>query len=171
MFFYLATVNTPAMAWEMIGVGSQYAYTERDSTGAYLDGSKEYRLTLPTGVPAKHCWSIVVYDPQTRSELQTIQPYPSRNSKRDNVVLDNDGSITLTFGPNRPIRIRTTGFRPCPARAGSPSSACMDPSRPDLTRPGDRERSNLPGDSGNARPISGMCGRSPLPSAYRRGCR
>ena len=40
LFFYLATVNTSAMALELPGVGSQYAFSARDSSGAYLDGSK-----------------------------------------------------------------------------------------------------------------------------------
>ena len=70
-----------------------------DSSGAYLDGAKTYQLTLPPDVPANDFWSVVVYDPQTRSELQTGQPYPSRNSKRDELAVNDDGSITLTFGP------------------------------------------------------------------------
>ena len=102
MFFYIATVNTPAMALRMPGVGSQYALTEHDSLGEYLDGAKQYRLTLPADVPAKDFWSVVVYDPQTRSELQTGQPYPSRNSTRDIMATNPDGSITLTFGPTTP---------------------------------------------------------------------
>lgn len=102
LFFYLATVNTPAMALEMPGVGSQYAMTEHDAHGNFLDGGKEYQLTLPAGVPAKDFWSVVVYDPQTRSELQTTQSYPSRNSQRDALVGNPDGSITLHFGPNPP---------------------------------------------------------------------
>lgn len=102
LFFYVATVNTPAMALEMPGVGSQYAYTEHDSTGAYLDGAKRYRLTLPPEAPAKDFWSVVAYDPQTRSELQTGQPFPSRNSTRDQLTYHDDGSITLTFGPDEP---------------------------------------------------------------------
>ena len=77
MFFYVATVNTPAMALKMPGVGSQYALAEHDSNGEYLDGSTNYRLRLPAEVPAKDFWSVVVYDPQTRSELQTGQPFPS----------------------------------------------------------------------------------------------
>jgi len=86
----------------MPGVGSQYALTEHDSLGEYLDGAKHYRLTLPADVPAKDFWSVVVYDPQTRSELQTGQPYPSRNSTRDALAENSDGSITLTFGPTAP---------------------------------------------------------------------
>jgi hypothetical protein len=41
---------------------------------------------------------------QTRSELQTSQPFPSRNSTRDEEQLayKDDGSIELTFGPERP---------------------------------------------------------------------
>lgn len=102
MFFYLATVNTPAMALEMPGVGSQYAITEHDARGEFLDGGSEYELTLPADVPAKDFWSVVAYDPQTRSELQTDQPFPSRNSVRDELTENPDGSVTLTFGPREP---------------------------------------------------------------------
>jgi len=78
------------------------AYTEHDSRGDYLDGGGDYALTLPPGVPAKEFWSIVVYDPQTRSELQTGQPFPSKNNTRDPLAANTDGSITLTLGPTEP---------------------------------------------------------------------
>ena len=52
--------------------------------------------------PAKDFWSIVVYDPQTRSELQTSQPYPSKNSRRDALQTNPDGSVDLYFGPTSP---------------------------------------------------------------------
>ncbi|MDV7136719.1 DUF1254 domain-containing protein [Williamsia muralis] len=101
LFFYQATLNTPAMALEMVGVGSQYALSERDASGAYLQGSSTYRLTLPPGIPARDFWSVIVYDPQTRSELQTGQPLPSRSSEnnRNELIYNDDGSIDLTFGP------------------------------------------------------------------------
>ncbi len=102
LFFYLATVNTPAMALHIPGVGSQYAYTEHDSAGEYLDGGKDYELTVPPNVPAKDFWSVVLYDPQTRSELQTGQAFPSKNNTRDALAANPDGSITLTFGPKAP---------------------------------------------------------------------
>ena len=101
-FFYLATVNTPAMALEMPGVGSQYALVFQDGNGDHLDGSKQYHLALPADVPAKDFWSVVVYDPQTRSELQTGQPFPSVNSRRTPLAYRDDGSVTLSFGPARP---------------------------------------------------------------------
>jgi len=102
MFFYAATVNTPAMAMKMIGKGSQYAYNTRDSSGAYLDGSKRYKLNIPANVPAKDFWSVVAYDPQTRSELQTSQPFPSKNNKKSDLDVNPDGSVDLYFGPTAP---------------------------------------------------------------------
>jgi len=103
LFFYIATVNTPAMVLEMIGAGSQYALAAQDSADQYLDGAKNYNLTIPADVPAKDFWSIVVYDPQTRSMLQTNQPYPSKNNERNRDLVKNaDGSTTIWFGPNSP---------------------------------------------------------------------
>jgi hypothetical protein len=102
LFFYQATLNTPAMVAKMVGVGSQYVFTARDSKGTYLDGAKNYKMNVPANAPAKDFWSVVVYDPQTRSELQTSQPFPSRNNKRDQLITNADGSVDLYFGPKAP---------------------------------------------------------------------
>jgi hypothetical protein len=102
LFFYQATVNTPAMSLKIPGIGSNYAYTERDSQGDYLDGAKNYKLTIPANVPAKNFWSVVIYDPQTRSQLQTSQLYVSKNSARGGFDTNADGSTDLYFGPKAP---------------------------------------------------------------------
>jgi len=104
MYFYFATVNTPAIEKKMIGKGSQYAWGCRDANGDYLDGSKNYKLNLPADAPAEKFISIVLYDPQTRSQLQTDQPFPSYNSEKhkDTVELNDDGSVDLYFGPTPP---------------------------------------------------------------------
>jgi len=101
-FFYMATVNTPAMALKMVGVGSQYAIISADKDGGDLDGACTYRLNIPANAPAKDFWSVVVYDPQTRSELQTSQPFPSKNNQRDQLIANTDGSVNLYFGPQPP---------------------------------------------------------------------
>ena len=116
LFFYVATVNTPAMAWKMVGVGSQYALANRDSAGEYLDGAETYRLTLPADPPAKDFWSIVVYDPQTRSELQTDQPFPSKNGTRDELQANDDGSIDLYFGPEPPSGLESNWIQTVPGK-------------------------------------------------------
>ncbi len=101
-YVYMATFNSPAMVWELSGKGSQYAWGYRDSDGRYLDGGKNYTLNLPGDAPAEKFMSIVVYDSQTRSMLQTDQPYPNKNNKRDKLITNDDGSIDLYFGPKAP---------------------------------------------------------------------
>jgi hypothetical protein len=101
-FFYIATVNTPKMAARIPGRGSQYALSMLDESGNGYDGAKNYKVNIPANVPAADFWSVVLYDPQTRSELQTPQPYPSKNNKRDKLIANADGSIDLYFGPNAP---------------------------------------------------------------------
>jgi len=102
--YYFATVNTPAMAMKLIGAGSQYAWGYLDSEGNHLDGGKTYRMNLPKDPPIEAFWSVVVYDPQTRSMLQTGQPFPSKNDARDKdtLVYNDDGSLDLYFGPKAP---------------------------------------------------------------------
>jgi len=102
LFHYMATVITPAMVVPMIGSGSQYALCNVDSKSNYLDGAKTYKLNVPANVPAKDFWSMVVYDPQTRSQLQTDQPFPSRNNKRHKLDINEDGSVDLYFAPEAP---------------------------------------------------------------------
>ncbi|HSJ02650.1 MAG TPA: DUF1214 domain-containing protein, partial [Verrucomicrobium sp.] len=93
---------TPAMMAKMVGKGSQYALCFADNTAEPLDGAKTYKLNVPANVPAKDFWSVVVYDPQTRSELQTSQPFPSKNNKRNKLITNKDGSVDLYFGPKAP---------------------------------------------------------------------
>ncbi len=101
-FFYVATLNTPALLGNIVGVGSRYAYVTLDKAGTAFDGAKNYRLHVPANVPAKNFWSLVLYDPQTRSELQTSQAFPSRNDKRDKMAANADGSIDIYIGPKAP---------------------------------------------------------------------
>jgi hypothetical protein len=86
----------------MIGQLSQYIVTEHDVSGQYLDGGKNYHVYLPPNIPAKRFWSLVVYDPQTRSMLQTDQQFPSISSLREGVVINPDSSVDVYFGPKPP---------------------------------------------------------------------
>lgn len=101
-FFYCATVNTPAMVLELVGLGSQYGLAFLDKEGKYLLGDKNYVLHIPANVPVEDFWSVVIYDPQTRSELQTGQQFPSVNSKSSPLEYNEDGSVDLYFGPTSP---------------------------------------------------------------------
>lgn len=98
-YFQVTTQISPAMWVKMVGAGSQYAVADHDAAGAYLDGGKTYRLHLPAGIPAKDFWSILVYDPQTRSMLQTDQRFPSLSSQTEGLVVNPDTSVDVFFGP------------------------------------------------------------------------
>ena len=102
MFHYPYTAVTPAMAVKLIGVGSQYGVVAMDAEGEYLDGAHTYKLTLPPDVPAKDFWSVLIYDPQTRSMLQTDQQFPGLNSMKGDVNPNADGSYDIYFGPEPP---------------------------------------------------------------------
>jgi hypothetical protein len=101
-FFFYATGITPAMAMQMVGVGSQYAVAFADSEGKPLDGSKTYRIHLPPNIPAKNFWSFVIYDNQTRSMLQTDEQFPSIGSQKEGIVINRDTSADVYFGPTAP---------------------------------------------------------------------
>ena len=104
LFFYQATVNTPAMALQIPGVGSNYAGLSKDKDGNILYGDKNYKMTLPANVPAKDFWSVTVYDTQTRSELQTgDRVFPSINNKIAKLDYNKDGSIDIYFG-SKPLK-------------------------------------------------------------------
>jgi hypothetical protein len=115
-FYYFATVNTPVMAMKLIGKGSKYAWGYLDAKGKYLDGGKTYKLNLPKDPPAEKFMSVVVYDPQTRSELQTSQPFPGKNNTRDKMIVNNDGSIDLYFGPKAPAGMEANWLQTVPGK-------------------------------------------------------
>jgi hypothetical protein len=102
VFFYMATGITPAMSVKIIGGGSQYAGATLDSDGNYLDGGNNYRLQLPPNVPINNFWSIIPYDTQTRSVLQTDQRDTALTSNSGTVESNPDGSVDIYFGPKAP---------------------------------------------------------------------
>jgi hypothetical protein len=101
-FFFFATGVTPAMDTRTVGEGSTYPWTAEDSSGNALDGGKTYRLRLPGPVPVRTFWSVIVYDTQTRSMLQTNQRFPSVTSQSSDVQRNPDGSVDVWFGPSPP---------------------------------------------------------------------
>jgi hypothetical protein len=101
-FYFYATGVTPAMADKMVGQGSQYAGAFVDSKGQPLDGGRHYKLHLPPNIPIKNFWSVIVYDNQTRSMLQTDQRFPMVSSQNEKLEINADGSVDVYFGPKAP---------------------------------------------------------------------
>jgi hypothetical protein len=144
-YFYMATFNSPAMVWKLIGRGSQYAWGYLDSNGYYLDGGKSYKLNLPGDIPAEQFMSVVVYDSQTRSMIQTGQRFPNKNNKRDEMITNDDGSIDLYFGPTAPEGKEANWIQTVPKKGWFCFLRLYSPTEPwfDKTwRPGEIELAN-----------------------------
>jgi hypothetical protein len=112
-FHFTAIGITPAMAMQMPeGKGSRYQTTYKDADGGYLDGSKTYKMTMPPNVPVALFWSVTLYDPWTRCELQS-RPYPSISSQRTPApIANNDGSIDLYFSAEKPSGVAEQNWIP-----------------------------------------------------------
>ena len=116
-FFFLATGVTPAMDTRIVGEGSTYPWTAEDSQGNAFDGAKTYRLRLPGPVPVKTFWSVIVYDTQTRSMLQTDNRFPSVGSQNPDVQRNPDGSVDVWFGPTAPAGRESNWVQTLPGKS------------------------------------------------------
>jgi hypothetical protein len=100
-WFYQAVGASPAMFRRDTQAGSLYWLGLRDEKGAYLDGNRRYKLTVPLPVPARLFWSVTVYDAESRSQIQTTQKRAALRSMFE--LKDLQGaSVDLFFGPDAP---------------------------------------------------------------------
>jgi hypothetical protein len=102
LFYFNATGVTQAMAATTVGQGSDYALAYLDADKKPFDGSKTYRLHLPSDVPVNNFWAVTLYDTQTRSLLQTGQKFPTIGSQTDGMTANADGSYDIFFAPTAP---------------------------------------------------------------------
>jgi hypothetical protein len=114
---YNAVCVTPAMALTRPGAGSDYMITGLDSAGRTLDGAKTYKLHLPPNFPVKDNWSVTIYDPQTRSMLQTDQQFAGINSLSADQKKNADGSIDVIFAPKTPKGMEKNWIQTIPGKS------------------------------------------------------
>jgi hypothetical protein len=103
-WFYQAQIESPAMFARAPGAGSLYWLSARDTTGAFLDGGRSYRLSVPLPVPDKLFSSITVYDAESRTEIVTDQRQAALRSLIELTleVLGDSDHADLYFSPEQP---------------------------------------------------------------------
>lgn len=140
-WFYQAVIESPAMFRRSAGAGSLYWLGTRDRRGAFLDGAKTYRLSVPLPVPAKLFWSVTVYDPDTRSEIQTDQGKAALRSLVE--LKDASGNAAeLYFGPEAPAGQKDRWIKTIPDKGWFTYFRIYGPERPAFDgswKPGDFE--------------------------------
>lgn len=101
-FYFIGIGLSPAEDLKLVGKASQYALAFVDAAGNPLDGSKNYSLHLPPNIPVNNFWSVILYDDQTRSQLQTDQKFPMMSSQNKELIINPDSSVDVYFGPAAP---------------------------------------------------------------------
>jgi len=142
MFHYPYTAVTPAMATPRLGTGSDYAIAYVDSHRQPFDGAKTYKLDIPANPPVGNFWAVTVYDPQTRSMLQTNQKYPTVGGNSKGLKQNSDGSFTVYFGPQAPEGYENNWIETIPGKSWFVILRMYSPLKPwiDQTwRPGEVE--------------------------------
>ncbi|MGB5479449.1 MAG: DUF1254 domain-containing protein [Eudoraea sp.] len=102
LWHYPAIVVSPALIATTPGAGTAYLTSFRDKDGAYLDGGKNYKLTVSANPPVKNFWAVTAYDPTTRSLLDTGDNFNKSVGSRDNPEVNADGSVDVYFGAKAP---------------------------------------------------------------------
>lgn len=101
-WFYEAVTFASAMKSQTPGVGQAYLGSYVGGDGEWLDGGRNYTLHVPADAPAKLFWSATVYDVDTRCLIDNEQQRGDRGSRDPELVLNDDGSVDLYFGPTAP---------------------------------------------------------------------
>ncbi len=102
LWHYAAIVVSPALISTTPGAGTAYLTAIRDNKGAYLDGSKTYKLRVGAKPPVKNFWAVTAYDPTTRSLLDPGKNKNVSIGSREKPVANADGSVDVYFGPKAP---------------------------------------------------------------------
>jgi hypothetical protein len=141
-WFIQAIVASPAMFRRTPGAGSLYWLGLRDTTGAYLDGGKTYKLTVPQPVPGKLFWSVTAYDAQTRSMVQTDQNKAALRSMFELKDVSTTQPTELYFGPQAPTGKENAWIKTTPGKGWFAYFRIYGPNQPAFDgswKPGDFE--------------------------------
>ena len=85
-----------------LGGDTYYLIGQKDKDGNVLKSTGTYTLTVPANVPAEKFWSVNVYEFETGGTFFDDVDKVAVSSLQQDLVTNDDGSVTLTFGPECP---------------------------------------------------------------------
>jgi hypothetical protein len=85
-----------------LGADTFYLIGQKDADGNVLESDATYELGVPANVPAEKFWSVTVYEFETGGTFFDDVPRVAVSSKNQDLVYNDDGSVTLTFGHHLP---------------------------------------------------------------------
>jgi len=94
---------------------TQYFYTDNDSTGAPLEGGRNYKVTFPVGQepPVNGFWSLTLYNDKHLFSPNRLNRY-SIGTKSKILTRGPDGSLTVYAGPKSPGPDKESNWLPAP---------------------------------------------------------
>jgi hypothetical protein len=99
---------------------TQYLFPLADKNGDEFQAGKTYSFTMPAEVPVEQFWSLIIYDLETFTFIYSPLERAGLSSfDLPNMQKNNDGSVTIYFGPEPPEGLEsnwipTAGKRPIP---------------------------------------------------------
>ena len=132
-WFYEAVTNDLAMHGQKTGKGQVYMATYKDKDGDWLDGGINYVLHVPANAPAEAFWSLTAYEVSTRTLINNKYGIADRSSRMD-LAYNDDGSVDIYIGPDKPAGDKAKNWIPTEAKRGwfpyfrlySPKKAFLD---------------------------------------------
>ncbi|WP_281612997.1 DUF1214 domain-containing protein [Flammeovirga sp. SubArs3] len=82
-----------------LGKETFYLVGQKDEKSEVLSSQQTYTLTVPADVPAGQFWSVNVYELETGGTFFSDVEKVAISSLDEELSLNGDGSVTLTFGP------------------------------------------------------------------------
>ncbi len=83
------------------GAATFYLDLAETPDGEWLDGGKNYKLTVPPNVPVRNFWAVTAYDLETASYIREVEK-GSIDSNLPDLEKNTDGSVDIYFGPTAP---------------------------------------------------------------------
>jgi hypothetical protein len=112
-----------------LGSATNYLATYKDAQGDLLRGGENYKLHVPSDVPAKQFWALTLYDRETCGFIRNV-PHAGLDSYDQKMQRNADGSVDIYIGPKPPAGKEANWIPTVPGRGWFPYFRLYGPEKP-----------------------------------------